>query len=264
MSFQYSVLASGSTGNATYIRTEKTRLLVDAGLSGKQLEELLHTIGEDPKELDGILVTHEHADHIKGLGVMARRYQIPIYANRKTWVELDSLCGAINNEQKFTIEREEIRLIGDIEVEAYGVSHDAVEPMAFCFYHGGKKLSMATDLGYVSERIKGTLRDSDVLIFEANHDVDMLRMSHYPWNIKRRILSDLGHLSNEAVGEALANIVNERTKKIFLSHLSQDNNLQDLARMTVEQILTANDIEVGKSLTLHDTFPDRPTKLVAV
>src|SRR5690606_6543317 len=112
--------------------------------------------------------------------------------------------------------------------------------------------------------IKGTLQDSDVLIFEANHDVDMVRMCHYPWNIKRRILSDVGHLSNEAAGEALCDIVSQRTKKIYLSHLSKDNNLRDLARMTVEQILAASNIEVGQSLTLHDTFPDQPTKIVAV
>lgn len=264
MTLKYSVLASGSTGNATYITTENTKLLVDAGLSGKQLEALFTTIGENPADLQGILVTHEHADHIKGLGVFARRYKLPIYANAKTWVELDSLCGKIDVAQRFHLEREEHIQIGDIEIESYGVSHDAVEPMAYCFYHGGKKLSLSTDMGYVSERIKGTLQDSDVLIFESNHDVEMVRMCHYPWNIKRRILSDVGHLSNEASGEALAEIISDRTKKVYLAHLSKDNNMRELARMTVQQVLETRGFEVGRALTLHDTFPNQPTKLVAV
>ncbi|GGK30191.1 metallo-hydrolase [Caldalkalibacillus thermarum] len=264
MTLHYSVLASGSTGNAIFIKTEQTRLLVDAGLSGKKLEQLFAEIGEHPGQLDAILITHEHADHIKGLGVLARRYKIPVYANAKTWFELDKLCGKIDGEQKFHFERGQTLTLGDIDIESYGISHDAVEPMAFCFYHGGKKLSMATDLGYVSEKIKGILRGSQVLIFEANHDVQMLRMSRYPWNIKRRILSDVGHLSNEASGEALAEIITDCTQKVYLAHLSQDNNMQDLARMTVEQILKAEGVPVGQQVTLHDTYPDRPTRLVAV
>jgi phosphoribosyl 1,2-cyclic phosphodiesterase len=264
MTLRYSVLASGSTGNAIYIETEKTKILVDAGLTGKQLEGLFQQIGQDPTELQAILVTHEHSDHVKGLGVMARRYKIPIYANAKTWTEIDRLCGKIDGEQKFHFERESKLQMGDVDIHSYGVSHDAIEPMAFCFYHQGKKLSLSTDMGYVSEKIKKTVSDSDVIIFESNHDIEMVRMCHYPWNIKRRILSDVGHLSNQASGEALADIINDRTKKVFLAHLSKDNNMRDLARMTVHQILEERDIEVGKALTLHDTFPNQPTKLVAV
>ncbi|WP_025027555.1 MBL fold metallo-hydrolase [Caldalkalibacillus mannanilyticus] len=264
MTLRYSVLASGSTGNAIYIASEQSKILVDAGLTGKQLEQLFAQIGEKPDDLDAILVTHEHSDHVKGLGVLARRYEIPVYANQKTWGELDKLCGKIDVEQKFHYEREQIIQIGDIEVESYGVSHDAVEPMAFCFHHQGKKLSVSTDMGYVSEKIKGTLQESDVIIFESNHDIEMVRMCHYPWNIKRRILSDVGHLSNEASGEALADIICDRTKKIYLAHLSKDNNMRELARMTVQQILEQKGFEIGRELTLHDTFPDTPTKLVAV
>jgi phosphoribosyl 1,2-cyclic phosphodiesterase len=264
MTLRYSVLASGSTGNAIYIETEQAKILVDAGLTGKQLEGLFDQIGANPEELQAILVTHEHSDHVKGLGVLARRYKIPVYANAKTWSEIDRLCGKIDVEQKFHFERERSIQFGDIEIESYGVSHDAIEPMAFCFYHEGKKLSLSTDMGYVSEKIKGTLADSDVIIFESNHDVEMVRMCHYPWNIKRRILSDVGHLSNEASGEALADIINDRTKKVYLAHLSKDNNMRDLARMTVHQILEEKGVGVGHTVTLHDTFPDRPTKLVAV
>jgi phosphoribosyl 1,2-cyclic phosphodiesterase len=264
MTLRYSVLASGSTGNAIYIATEKTKILVDAGMTGKQLESLFQNIGENPQDLQAIFVTHEHSDHVKGLGVMARRYGIPVYANANTWTEIDRLCGKIDIEQKFHFEREKSLQFGDIEIESYGVSHDAIEPMAFCFYHQGKKLSLSTDMGYVSEKIKGTLRESDAIIFESNHDIEMVRMCAYPWNIKRRILSDVGHLSNEASGEALAEIIHDRTKKVYLAHLSKDNNMRDLARMTVHQILEQRGIEVGQALKLYDTYPDKPTKLVAV
>ncbi|GAA0378289.1 MBL fold metallo-hydrolase [Bacillus horti] len=264
MALRYSVLASGSTGNATFVATEQAKIVIDAGLTGKQLEALFAQIGENPQELDAILVTHEHSDHIKGLGVLARRYKIPVYANAKTWTEIDRLCGKIETEQKFHFEQDQRLMFKDLEVHSYGVSHDAIEPMAYCVYHQGKKLSMSTDMGYVSERIKGTLEDSDVIIFESNHDVEMLRMGHYPWNIKRRILGDMGHLSNDAAGEALADIISSRTKKVYLAHLSKDNNMVDLARMTVQQILEGRDIEVGRGLTLHDTYPDKPTKLAVV
>lgn len=264
MALRYSVLASGSTGNATFIATDQTKLLIDAGLTGKQLEALFEQIGEQPQSLDAILITHEHSDHVKGLGVLARRYHIPVYANAKTWTEIDRLCGEIATDQKFHFERDQLIRFKDVEVHSYGVSHDAIEPMAFCVYHQDKKLSLSTDMGYVSEKIKDTLKDSDAIIFESNHDVAMLRMGRYPWNIKRRILSDVGHLSNDAAGEALVDIISDRTKRIYLAHLSKDNNLVDLARMTVQQILEQNDIEVGKGLSLYDTYPDKPTKLVAV
>ena len=238
--------------------------MVDAGLTGRKLEELLGQIGQDPRDLDAILITHEHADHVKGLGVMARRYKIPVYANEKTWMELDKICGPIDTDQKFHFERGQVLTLGDVEIESYGLSHDAVEPMSFCFYHQGKKLGVATDLGYVSSKIKALLRGSDVLIFEANHDVEMLRMSRYPWSIKRRILSDVGHLSNEDSGEALAEIISDETRRVYLAHLSQDNNMRELARMTVEQILKEADIDVNGQVVLHDTYPDQPTPLVAV
>lgn len=260
----FSILASGSTGNAIFISTAKTRLLVDAGLTGKKLEELLHQIGQHPKDLDAILITHEHSDHIKGLGVLARRYKIPIYANAQTWLELEKACGPIDLEQKFHFERGEILTLGDVEIESFGLSHDAREPMAFCFHHEGKKLGIATDLGYVSEKIKGILKGAHVLIFEANHDVHMLLSGSYPWHIKRRILSDVGHLSNEDSGEALAEIITEATSRVYLAHLSQDNNMRELARMTVEQILKGAGIEVGQQVRLYDTYPDRPTPLAVL
>jgi phosphoribosyl 1,2-cyclic phosphodiesterase len=261
---RFSVLASGSTGNAFYVETDRERLLVDAGLSGKQMELLFAKIERNLQDLSGILVTHEHSDHIKGLGVIARKYQLPIYANEKTWRAMESLIGEIPLEQKFIFSVGTVKTFGDIDVESFGVSHDAAEPMFYVFHHGGKKLVLITDTGYVSERMKGIIRHADVFIFESNHDVEMLRMGKYPWNVKRRILSDVGHVSNEDAALALADVIGDQTKRIYLAHLSQDNNMKELARMTVTQTLASKGIIVGEQFHLYDTDPNCPTEMACV
>lgn len=257
---RFSVLASGSTGNAFYIESEKERLLVDAGLSGKKLDQLFAKIDRNPKDLTGILVTHEHSDHIKGLGIFARKYQLPIYANEKTWKAMDGQIGKISTDQKFIFRMGEVKTFGDLDVESFGVSHDAAEPMFYVFHHEGKKVALVTDLGYVSERIKKTVEAADAYIFEANHDVEMLRMGRYPWNVKRRILGDSGHVSNEDCGLALSEVIDNNTKRVYLAHLSLDNNMKDLARMSVDNILR----ERGIVMDLHDTDPEEPTPLYEV
>src|SRR5699024_386100 len=207
MTFQFSVLASGSTGNAFYIESDQTKLLVDAGLSGKKIDQMLNEVNVDQKTLNGILVTHEHADHIKGLGIVARKYNLPIFANEKTWKAMENSIGKLSVDQKFHFGMETVETFGDMDVESFGVSHDAAEPMFYTFHKNNKKVALVTDLGYVSERIKKTVENADAYIFEANHDVSMLRMGRYPWNVKRRILGDTGHISNEDSGLALSDII---------------------------------------------------------
>lgn len=260
MTLRFSVLASGSTGNAFYIESEKEKILVDAGLSGKQIDRLFGEVQVDPAKLTGILVTHEHSDHIKGLGIIARKYNLPIYANEKTWKAMEGSIGKLSIDQKFHFGMEEIKTFGDMDIESFGVSHDAAEPMFYTFRHDGQKVALVTDLGYVSERIKKTVEDADAYIFEANHDVGMLRMGRYPWNIKRRILGDSGHVSNEDSGLALSDIIGNRTKRIYLAHLSLDNNMKDLARMSVAAVLE----ERGINIDLFDTDPKNPTALYEV
>lgn len=264
MGLRFSVLASGSSGNALYIATDKQRLLVDCGLSGKKLEALLKKVDGDPHGLDGILVTHEHIDHVKGLGVFARRYQLPVYANEKTWKAIEDMHIEMPGGQKFIFGTESVQSFGDLDVESFGVSHDAAEPMFFVFHYEGRKLVLATDLGYVSERIKGMIQNADTYIFEANHDIGMLMSGRYPWNVKRRILGDLGHISNEDSALALADVVGERTKGIYLAHLSRDNNMKDLARLSVKQTLEARGMAVGETLSLYDTDPAIPTEPAVV
>ncbi|MCM3668905.1 MBL fold metallo-hydrolase [Mesobacillus maritimus] len=264
MTMHFSVLASGSTGNAIYVETEDQRFLVDAGLSGKQMDALFQQIGREMKSLNGLLVTHEHSDHIKGIGIVARKYNLPIYANEKTWKAMDGLIGEVPIEQKFTFDMETVKSFGSLDIESFGVSHDAAEPMFYVFHHEGKKLVLITDTGYVSDRMKGIIANADVYVFESNHDVQMLRMGRYPWNIKRRILGDYGHVSNEDAAIAMSEVIGDQTKQIYLAHLSQDNNMKDLARMAVSQTLESRGIRAGEQFHLLDTDPKKPTALTAV
>ncbi|PKR83462.1 MBL fold metallo-hydrolase [Heyndrickxia camelliae] len=264
MSLHFSVLSSGSTGNAIYVETDEHSFLVDAGFSGRQMEALFQKIDRKIENLDGILVTHEHSDHIKGVGVLARKYHLPVFANQKTWSAMDGLIGEIPTDQKFTFDMETVKSFGGLNIESFGVSHDAVEPMFYVFHQDNKKLVLITDTGYVSDRMKGIISNANVYIFESNHDVQMLRMGRYPWNIKRRILSDVGHVSNEDAAVAMSDCIGDQTKRIYLAHLSLDNNLKDLARMSVTQTLQSKGFIVGESFDLYDTDPKLPTPLTAV
>ncbi|MBC2068822.1 MBL fold metallo-hydrolase [Listeria booriae] len=261
---RFSILASGSSGNATLIETANQTILVDCGLSGKKIENLFGEVGRSMTDVDAILVTHEHVDHIKGLGVLARRYEVPIYANAKTWAAMEPSIGEINSAQKFQFDMETVRSFGSLQVESFGVSHDAAEPMFYIFHSGKKKFVMITDTGYVSDRMKGHIANADAYLFESNHDVGMLRMGRYPWNVKRRILGDEGHVSNEDAGIAMSEVIGDATKRIYLGHLSKDNNMKDLARMSVSQTLAGEGIIVGEQIELFDTDPEIPTPIFSI
>ena len=261
---QFSVLASGSTGNAVYVENDEHAFLVDVGLSGKKMEELFAKIDRDMKKLTGLLVTHEHSDHIKGLGVVARKYNIPVFANAKTWEAMDGLIGNIPTDLRFQFDMETTKSFGSLSIESFAVSHDAADPMFYVFHENDRKLAVITDTGYVSDRMKGHIRGADAFVFESNHDVGMLQMGRYPWNTKRRILSDVGHVSNEDAAVAMSDVVFEKPTQIYLAHLSKDNNMKDLARMSVTQTLQSCGIITGEFLHLHDTDANEPTKLVTV
>ncbi|MEW9699586.1 MBL fold metallo-hydrolase [Paenibacillus sp. SI8] len=259
MGLRFTVLSSGSTGNATVIDNGEVKLLVDVGFSAKKMEQLMKEREVAASSIDAILVTHEHSDHIKGLGALARKHNLPIYANEKTWEELDRQIGEIAEGNKRVMETGSAEDFGTLKVESFGISHDAAEPVGYCFYDGEQKLSVVTDLGYMSSKVKEKIIDSDAMVLETNHDVEMLRMGHYPWSIKRRILGDKGHLSNEAAGEALCDVLTSKTKSVYMAHLSRDHNLMDLARLTVNNIVQERAPE-AKQLRLMDTYFDRPTK----
>lgn len=259
-----SILASGSSGNVTYIESEKKKLLVDSGLSGKKINELLKKIDRDASDLDGILVTHEHRDHIHGVGVLARKYHLDVYANEKTWEAMSPIIGEIKTEQKFIFEMGKTLSIGDIDIESFGVSHDAIAPQFYSFHKNDKRFVMLTDTGYVSDSMRGILSNADAYLFESNHDIEMLRMGAYPWHLKQRILGDKGHLSNEDGALALAEIIGNKTKRIYLGHLSKDNNIKELAHMTAESILKEKELDVGGAFSVYDTDPGEPSPLFIV
>ncbi|RYL94226.1 MBL fold metallo-hydrolase [Sporolactobacillus sp. Y61] len=261
---QYSVLASGSTGNSLYIETQQHKLLIDCGLSGRKMVALLGEIGKKAEDIDAILVTHEHSDHVRGLGVFARRFHTPVYANEKTWQAMASTIGRIPVEQKFTFRANSVKSFGDLDIESFSVSHDAADPMFYVIHDQGKKMTLLTDLGYVSDHIKGLIRDSDTYVIEANHDTEMLMMGRYPWSVKRRILGDTGHISNDESGIALTEVLGNRTKSVYLAHLSRDNNMKELARMSVGQRLEDQGLRIGRDLSLYDTDPEHATDLKAM
>src|SRR5690625_1570411 len=259
-----SVLASGSTGNSTFIETDKGSVLVDVGLSCKKTDETLNQIGKSLQDINAIFITHEHVDHIKGLKVIAKKYDIPIYANAKTWEAIERKDIIINSAQKFHFNPLEEQDILGMNVQSFNVSHDAIDPQFYTFSQNDKKISLITDTGYVSDTMKGIIKESDVFLFESNHDVDMLRMGRYPWNTKQRILSDVGHVSNEDAAHAMKDVITSNTKRIYLGHLSLDNNIKELARMSVEQILNQHDIDTHNGIMICDTDKAVPTEIYQV
>ncbi len=261
---KYSILASGSTGNATYIETPHRRILVDAGLSGKKIEERMAKINRSLADVDGIFVTHEHSDHIQGVGVLARRYNLPIYANAGTWAAMRDKIGKINPEQQFELPPASVLDLGDLQVESFAVSHDAAQPQFYQLHHDQQTLCIITDTGYVSEQVAGTIRNADAYLMECNHDPEMLRNGPYTWSLKQRILGDEGHLSNEEGAEALMDVIGPKTKQVVLGHRSQHNNYRELAHLTVQGILQAQGLGVDHDFQLWDAEPDQPLPLRSV
>ena len=249
------VLSSGSIGNATVIETEETTILIDNGLTLKKLQELLKLNNFDENKIEHVFITHEHTDHIKGVGVCARKWKVKIWATEKTIEEMYRKKIIKHGiEETMIIEKNIPYEVGDLKIVPIRISHDAVDPVGYVINQQEKKLVYVTDSGYLTENTIKYLSNADAYIFETNHNVEMLQMCNRPWQLKQRILSDVGHLSNEDSAYALSQMVGERTKHIFLAHISQDANLPDLALMTLEFILKENNIDLG-CLSLHMTYP---------
>jgi len=278
------VLASGSKGNSTVIASSTTRILVDAGLSCRELVKRMKAAGEDPVALDAILITHEHQDHVQGLAVTARRLGIPVYLTEPThrawvrwltprkrityaeWIEQRRAQATTPVMEPDAVEKEAAEealtepagtaerdpawipaveyfqsgngfRIGDIAVTPFTIPHDAIDPVGFVFEAEGVRVGMATDLGYLPSNLSMHLRGCDVLMLESNHDLDMLRDGPYPWAVKQRVMSRVGHLSNDAAAQFLAKSYDGHATYVVLAHLSESNNLPELARMAAEGAL---------------------------
>lgn len=236
-------IASGSSGNCIYVGNNDTHVIIDAGISGKRVEKGLNEIGLKTSEMDGILVTHEHSDHIGGLGVLARRYGIPIYATKGTIGAIlrSRSVGEIPEGLFREICEDERFEVGDLSVNPIRVSHDAAQPVAYRFYHKDSSVAVMTDLGKYDDYIIENLQGCDALLLEANHDINMLQVGRYPYPLKQRILGERGHLSNETSGRLLCRLLHDKLKNIVLGHLSAENNLAELAYETVRMEITMGD-----------------------
>lgn len=236
-------IASGSSGNCIYVGSDNTHILVDAGISNKRIEQGLNEIGLKGSELSGIVITHEHSDHTKGLGVLARKHGVPIYSTKETLEEIRDMkyLGEYPLELLRAIQPDVDFMIGDLTVKPFRIDHDAANPVAYRIQYGHKSVAVATDMGHFNQYIIDHLQGLDALLLESNHDVNMLETGPYPYYLKRRILSDHGHLSNENAGRLLNCILHDNLKRILLGHLSKENNYEELAYETVKLEINQGD-----------------------
>jgi len=237
---KFCVLASGSSGNCALIATEKSQILIDAGLSFKELSKRLASIGEQPSHIDAVLVTHEHSDHISGLARLSKKVAAAVYLTHQTAPRIE-WEGASPRLERF---QAGARLaVGDIEIDSFTIPHDAIDPVGFCFRTQGIKIGLVTDLGYIPDSIKFHLRGSHILMLESNHDLDMLKVGPYPWAVKQRVMSRNGHLSNDVVSDYLGHEFDSSTGTLILGHLSEHNNHPEIVRIVAQQALDRRGLE---------------------
>jgi phosphoribosyl 1,2-cyclic phosphodiesterase len=248
-----------------FITSDRAKILIDAGLPGKKIDEALKAIDEETKNIDGIFITHEHSDHIKGVGVISRKYDIPIYANADTWSAMEGSLGKIKEHNIKVIDKRSVTEIGDLNIKAFNIPHDASGPMGYTVSDGKKNISVATDFGTFTREIYDNVKDSEVILLESNHDVNMLKFGPYPYQLKRRILSEIGHLSNDDCGNAIVELVKcGNNKKIILGHLSNTNNQPDLAYATVLDVLNDNGIKNNEDIILTMANRHNPSSYIKI
>jgi phosphoribosyl 1,2-cyclic phosphodiesterase len=241
------VLATSSSGNCTFVATESTRILIDAGLSAKDACQRLAAIGEDPEKLDAILVTHEHSDHVSGLAVLTRwirkktKRSIPVFLTRLTAPAIDW-----NGAEHDGIEAFQAGTrfsIGDLEVSSFTIPHDAIDPVGYTISAQGVKVGLAMDLGYLPASVKFHLLGSRLLVLESNHDLDMLKVGPYPWSVKQRVMGRRGHLSNDVVSEFIRDDLDNSVQTLLLGHLSEHNNHPEIVRLVASQAIERRGLE---------------------
>ena len=235
MGIKLSVLASGSRGNSIFLATERVRLLIDAGLSGRETKRRLAAVGVDPKDLAGIIVTHEHLDHVRGLGSLARRYKLPVYLNQLTYAHLPETVGPLGEKVEFGTGRS--FSLGDITIHPFAISHDAADPVGFALVNGSVKVGVCTDLGAATNLVHRHLENCSILVLEANHDVEMLKNGPYPWPVKQRIKSRFGHLSNEQSVKVISQVFSEDLQEVIFAHMSETNNSSEMVLKTFASML---------------------------
>lgn len=239
-------IASGSSGNCIYAGSDSTHLLIDVGISGKRTEQGLNELDLSMKDIDGIFITHEHTDHIAGLGVLARKYEVPVYATKGTIEAIKNTpsVGEIPEDLFQIVAPDEKIIVKDLVCNPMRISHDAADPVAYRISHGKKRVAIVTDLGNYNDYTVESLKGMDALLLEANHDVNMLQVGPYPYYLKQRILGDRGHLSNERAGQLLCRLLHDKLQAVVLGHLSKENNMPELAYEAVRVEVTMADTDI--------------------
>jgi len=260
-------IASGSSGNCIYVGDDTTHLLVDAGISKKRIEAGLSSLNVKGEEISGILITHEHVDHIQGLGVFSRKYEVPIYGTKGT-IEGIRKCnnlGKMPDGLLHEITTDNDFIIGDITIRPFRISHDANEPSGYRMNNAEKSVAVATDLGMYDEYIVSNLKNLNAIVLEANHDIHMLEVGPYPYPLKRRVMGDKGHLSNELSGRLLCDILHENLEYVVLGHLSKENNYEELAFETVKLEVTMGDNPYrGEDIPMMVAKRDTVSKIITL
>ncbi len=257
-------LYSSSSGNCLFVQSENTNILVDAGVSTRKIETALEKVNINPESISGILITHEHSDHIQSVGNFSNKYNIPVYINNETW-------NALPQEQKEKISDENHKAIiidekfnvGDLEVLPFSIPHDAINPCGYNIFHDGKKISIATDLGHMTDNIMKSLENSSFILLESNYEPEVLKFSRYPYVLKKRIDGPTGHLSNVVAGDTISKLIPMGLHTAMLGHLSKENNFPELAYKTVMEKIIQNNLGEN-SISLDVAGRDAPSKIIKI
>ena len=261
MRLTFCPLFSGSSGNALYIAAGDTRILIDAGMPGKAIEGALNEIGVLPETLTAIAVTHEHSDHVKGVGILSRKYHLPVYANERTWNAMARTVGEVAPRNRRMFSTNEDFYINGLSLMPFSIPHDAADPVGFRVFYGGRSVATATDMGHVRKSVLKALSGVDVLLLESNHDPGLLLQNpHYSLYLKHRILGSNGHLSNESSAQALVELCETGVRQVLLGHLSGENNTPELALSTATEALCKAGIRLNQDVGLGMAWRDRVSK----
>lgn len=261
--FKFCSLYSGSSGNSLFIETQNTKLLIDAGVSSKKIENALNDINIDPSTLDGILVTHEHVDHVQGLGTLSKKFDLPVFVNQETLDAMPKQKDKISEKNVKTFKISDKFEIGDLEIKPFSIPHDAANPCGFNIWKDNKKISIATDIGHMTNPILKSLEESLFIMLEANYDPEVLRCSPYPFTLKSRIAGPTGHLPNEMAGKTISHLLKSGLKNAMLGHLSKQSNFPELAYKTVVDELISNNYNED-CISLSVASRDNHSKIIRI
>ncbi|OOO00346.1 MAG: MBL fold metallo-hydrolase [Epulopiscium sp. Nele67-Bin004] len=259
-------IASGSKGNCTYIGSQGLNILVDVGISGKQAIRGLDEINIEGTDIDAIFITHEHNDHIKGVGIFSRKFDTPIYATEKTWqvIDTNNMIGKVAQQNKKIIKPNKCIKLNKTEITPFSIKHDSVDPVGYTFETDNKKIAVLTDIGSIDDDVFCHMKNCNGMLVESNHDESILQVGDYPPNLKKRILGEYGHISNETSAQFIADIYNKNLKWVVLGHLSQDNNFPDLAYVTFKNTLATNGIKIKIDIEIYIAEQNKISKLLCV